>query len=109
MTGKERILKTLRFEEPDRPPHFEIMFQLEQEAFGLKFPDWGDWRDCQTREAKDRLVSRCMTIYEKIVERFQWDGLAVYFPWSDPDGVRAATAPFGNNNINSRHGGATRC
>ena len=26
MTGKQRMLKTLAFEEPDRPPHFEVMF-----------------------------------------------------------------------------------
>ena len=37
MTGKERILKTLRFEQPDHPPHFEVMFELEQEAFGRQY------------------------------------------------------------------------
>ena len=36
MTGRERFLKTLRFEEPDRPPHFEIWFQLTREAFGVE-------------------------------------------------------------------------
>ena len=35
MTGRERVLKTLRFEQPDQPPHFEIMFELEKEALGL--------------------------------------------------------------------------
>lgn len=96
MTGKERMLKTLAFEEPDRPPHFEIMFQLEKEAFGLQFPDGNAWEGC-TRGAKDRLIGQCMRIYEKIVERYRWDALAVFFPWSDPDGVRAAKRTFGND------------
>jgi len=39
MTGKERMLTTLRFVQPDRPPHFEAMFELEKEALGLQFPD----------------------------------------------------------------------
>lgn len=40
MTGCERMLKTLRFEEPDRPPHFEIWFQLAREAFGVEHPKY---------------------------------------------------------------------
>jgi uroporphyrinogen decarboxylase len=94
MTGKERMLKTLRFEEPDRPPHFETMFELEQEAFGLRFPDRTTWAGMNAAQ-KDRAVAQCMEIYARIVERFQWDALLVYWPWSDPDGVRAAKRTFG--------------
>lgn len=97
MTGKERMLKTLRFEEPDRPPHFEVMFELCEEAFGLSFPAMDDWGKCVTAADKHRLVSQCMTIYEKIVARYQWDALAVFFPWSDPDGVVAAKKTFGDD------------
>lgn len=95
MTGKERMLTALRFEEPDRPPHFEIMFQLEKEAFGLQFPEWKVWSS-GTRAEKDQAIGTCMEIYGRIVERYQWDALAVYFPWSDPDGVIAARKTFGN-------------
>ena len=95
MTGRERMLKTLRFEETDRPPHFEIMFELEHEAFGLKFPDRRLWADC-TAADKERMVEACMEIYVRIVERYEWDALAVYWPWSDPDGVRAAKRTFGD-------------
>lgn len=96
MTGKERMLKALRFEEPDRPPHFEIMFELEREAFGLSFPDRGSWARC-TGAAKDRQIGLCMEIYQRIVARYAWDALAVYWPWSDPDGVRAAKRTFGED------------
>jgi len=95
MTGKQRFLKTLRFEEPDRPPHFESMFELEQEAFGLRFPHRESWAGMDAAE-KARAVAQCIAIYERIVERYQWDALAVYWPWGDPDGVRAAKSAFGD-------------
>ena len=96
MTGKERMLKTLRFEQPDRPPHFEVMFELEREAFGLHFPDRRLWDGCTAAE-KERMIYLCMEIYVRIVERYQWDALAVYWPWSDPDGVVAAKKVFGES------------
>lgn len=90
MTGKERFLKTLRFEEPDRPPHFESMFELEREALGLQFPDRNDWAT-----DRERKIATCMEIYQRIVERYRWDALAVYWPWGDPAGVAAAKKTFG--------------
>ena len=94
MTGKERFMKTLRFEEPDRPPHFESMFELEREAFGLQFPDRNSWAGCDGAP-KQRQIAVCMEIYQRIVETYHWDALAVYWPWSDPDGVAAAKRTFG--------------
>lgn len=96
MTGRERMLKTLRFEEPDRPPHFEIMFELEKEAFGLEFPDRNAWYDC-SRTEKERMIGQCMEIYARIVERYEWDALAVFWPWCDSDGVIAAKQTFGDS------------
>lgn len=95
MTGKERMLKTLRFEQPDRPPHFEIMFGLVQEVFGKEFPTVQEWQMCSSSAEKSKLVDRCMELYQKIVSRYQWDALVVFFPWSDPDGVVAAKKVFG--------------
>lgn len=93
MTGRERMRKALRFEETDRPPHFELMFELEQEAFGLQFPDRNSW-DCPPR-LKQEKIATCMEIYARIIDRFRWDALAVYWPWADPDGVTAAREAFG--------------
>lgn len=94
MTGKERMLKTLRFEEPDRPPHWEQMFELEYEAFGLRFPDRNSWAGCSAAE-KQAKIATCTEIYERIVERYHWDALMVFWPWGDPEGVAAAKATFG--------------
>lgn len=96
MTGKERMLSTLRFEEPDRPPHFEVMFELEKEAFGLEFPERNAWSGCSAA-TKDCMIGQCMDIYQKIIERYHWDALAVFWPWSDPDGVVAARKVFGKD------------
>lgn len=96
MTGKERMLRALRFEPTDRPPHFEVTFELAYEAFGERFPEMNAWEGC-TAVAKERLIGQCMAIYEKIVERYRWDALAVYCPWCDPDGVRAAKSTFGED------------
>jgi len=95
MTGKERLLTALRFEQPDRPPHFEVMFELEHQAFGMRFPDRSRWASATSRE-KARMVGRCVDIYQRIVERFRWDALAVFWPWSDPEGVAAAKRVFGD-------------
>ena len=93
MTGRERMLRTLRFEEPDRPPHFEVMYELEWEAFGLRFPDRKLWAGCTPRE-KERMVGTCMEVYARIIERYDWDALLVFWPWSDPDGIVAARKAF---------------
>lgn len=93
-TGKERFFATLRFEQPDRPPHFEAMFELEREAFGLQFPDRNSWAACSHAE-KERKIATCMEIYERIIETYRWDALCVYWPWGDPDGVAVAQHAFG--------------
>jgi uroporphyrinogen decarboxylase len=95
MTGKQRFLKAVRFEPPDRPPHFESMFELEHEAFGLRFPDRNSWAGCSVAD-KERKIATCMDIYERIVDRYQWDALSVYWPWADPDGIAAAKKTFGD-------------
>ena len=61
MTGKQRFRQALRFEQPDRPPHFESMFELEHEAFGLRFPPRESWAGMTAGE-KGRAVAQCMVI-----------------------------------------------
>ena len=86
MTGKNRFNLALDFQPTDRPPHFESMFELEREAFGLQFPDRGSWAGCTSAEKAEK-IAVCMDIYSKIVQRFKWDALAVYWPWGDPSMV----------------------
>ena len=96
MNSRGRMLSALRFEQPDRPPHFESMFELEYEAFGLRFPDRNSWATMAPGQ-KDRAIGSCMEIYARIIKRYRWDALAVYWPWADPDGVAAAVKAFGQD------------
>lgn len=96
MNSRERMIAALSFIEPDRPPHFEVMFELEHEAFGLRFPDRNAWAGMSGPE-KDRAIGVCMEIYARIVGKYKWDALAVYWPWSDPAGVAAAKKAFGRD------------
>lgn len=96
MNSRDRMEKALNFEETDRIPHFEIMFELEKEAFGMKFPDRDSWSG-MTRKEKNASIGLCMDIYEKIIDIYSWDALAVYWPWGDPEGVSTAVKRFGRD------------
>ena len=98
MTGRERMQMTLRFEQPDRPPHWESMFELEREAFGLQFPDRTAWATCTAAE-KEQMIGQCMEVYARIIERYEWDALAVFWPWGDPDGIVAARREVGSDTM----------
>ena len=95
MTGRERIETTLRFEQPDRPPHFEIQFSLAREAFGINFPPGDEIKEA-VGARKDQLLGQCMDVYEKVVDRFGWDAILVLPPPQDPDGIAAAQKRFGD-------------
>lgn len=83
MNGRERMLTTLAFREPDRPPHFEEIFELTVEAFGRDFPSGKAIAEATATE-RTRLLHECVEIYALIVERFSWDGLCIWHPWDGP-------------------------
>lgn len=86
-TGRERMLAALDHQPTDRPPHFESMFELEFEAFGMRFPDRRSWAGMDAT-TKDRAIAGCLDIYARVIEEFRWDALCVYWPWGDPDDSR---------------------
>jgi uroporphyrinogen decarboxylase len=79
MTARERLAKALRFEAPDRPPHFEQMFELTEEAFGLSFPSEAEI-DAAAGAERARLFDLCAEIYARTAERFGWDAVLVWRP-----------------------------
>jgi len=104
MTGKQRMLKALRFEQPDRPPHWVSLFAPVLEAFGRDFPDLTDYSKTSPRRRKE-LLADCMPIYRLIVDRYRWDALAVWNPWCDADAVAAAKQEFGDEiMVGAMHG-----
>jgi uroporphyrinogen decarboxylase len=84
MTGRQRIFTTLQFQAPDRIPHFEEIFDLNEEAFGRSMPSMRAIQ-AATADEKDRLLHQCVEVYALIIERFRWDGLCIWHPWSGPE------------------------
>ena len=82
MTSRERIARTLAFKEPDRPPHFEQMFELQEEAFNLVMPSLEEICNSSGNE-REKLFSRCAEIYKRTVEEFGWDAVLVWRPAMD--------------------------
>ena len=79
MTSRERIAAALAFKEPDRPPHFEQMFELNDEAFGLVMPTNEEIIKARGIE-REKLFARCAEIYKRTVEEFGWDAVLVWSP-----------------------------
>lgn len=79
MLPKERIDAALNFLEPDRPPHFEQVFELTREAFGLDMPDEQSIQNAQGEE-RLALFEKCAHLYALTVERFRWDAVLVWRP-----------------------------
>ena len=98
MIGRERFAQAIDFRETDRPPHFEHMFELTAEAFGRPFPS-EEAIAAATSDERERLLNECVEIYGSIVERFNWDALAVWRPWGGPQQLqclRLAKAALGD-------------
>lgn len=81
MTSRERLEKTLRFEEPDRPPHFEQIFDLTDEAFELSYPDESEFINADEIH-KRMLFEKYAQVYAATAERYKWDAILVWKPAS---------------------------
>jgi uroporphyrinogen decarboxylase len=97
MNGRERFTKAITFQEPDRPPHFEEIFDLTQEAFGRRFPAY-DAVAKATGQERDRVLHELVELYGLIVERFKWDAVCIWNPWGGKemqDCIRLAKKELG--------------
>lgn len=81
MNQRQRFETAFNFTQPDRAPHFEQIFELEEEAFGLSFPTEEELNE-STGDKRKRLFEKCAIIYSKIIERFKWDAIVVWRPAS---------------------------
>lgn len=62
---------------PDKVPHFELSFQLDQEAFGKARPTPEEFLAAAPRE-RDHLLERYFQVWEHIIRRYGW--AAIYMP-----------------------------
>jgi hypothetical protein len=57
MNGRQRLAAVFGGQIPDKVPHLELVFQLEQEAFGTRWPSPAEI-DAATPAERERLMSR---------------------------------------------------
>jgi uroporphyrinogen decarboxylase len=79
MTRRERLQAVLEGRLPDKVPHFELVFQLPEPAFGLSWPTKEELDRATPRE-REALLERHFEIWERIVDRYDWS--AVELPTS---------------------------
>ena len=79
MENKKRLEMLLNGEIPDRPPHFELVFQLEKEVFGI---DWQTVREKTYASRKDRqeaLLATYLDVCHRLIDEFHWAAVPGWF------------------------------
>lgn len=78
-TNKSRLEAILRGQEPDVPPHFELVFQLAKEAFGIEFTPWEQLQNASQAE-REREAALQVEMAERLVDDYGWAALAGDIP-----------------------------
>jgi uroporphyrinogen decarboxylase len=98
MIQKERLQKVFDGEIPDKVPHFELVFQLEKEAFGMTWPT-KEQLDKASPKERDYLFEEYFEIWEKIIESYSWSAVqlhADYFGHFEGKIIPEGRKRFGN-------------
>jgi uroporphyrinogen decarboxylase len=93
MTGRERLQHILDGKTPDAPPHWELVFQLEKEMFGMD-PD-------SVREA-DRGAFQ-VDVYHRLIDEFGWAAVSGGY---DVQGISRVKSALGDKALVPAYEGA---
>jgi uroporphyrinogen decarboxylase len=86
MTGKQNLELILAGKVPDAPPHWELVFQIEKEMFGID-PDPVESAVYPSPEDKDRAVwAHQVNVFHRLVDELGWAAV--------PGGYSAAQVGF---------------
>lgn len=75
MTDKERLQCVMNGRIPDKVPHFELVFQIPEEAFGLSWPTREEVAKASPKE-REFTYERWFEINERIIDRYHWAAIA---------------------------------
>ena len=77
MNGRERLQAVFEGRIPDKVPHFEMVFQIPEAAFGLSWPTWPEMAAAKTDAERSRLLDKSLDIWEKIIERYDYAAVQI--------------------------------
>lgn len=74
MNGRQRLQAVFNGEIPDKVPHMELVFQLEEEAFQMSWPSQAEMA-AASPAGREQCLNRFFAIWEKIITRYDWAGI----------------------------------
>lgn len=77
MTGRERVEAVFKGTIPDKVPHFELVFQLPEIAFGKSWPTPEQLHRASSKERKF-LLEEYLDISEMVIDRYHWDAIQLH-------------------------------
>ena len=76
MTDKQRLEAAMSGVLPDKVPHFELVFQIPEQAFSLSWPTEKEVKSASSKE-REALYERFYEINERIIDAYHWAAIAV--------------------------------
>ena len=76
MNGRERLKAVFQGEIPDKVPHMELVFQLDEEAFQTTWPSYEEMA-CASPLEREQCKERYFWLWERIIQRYEWAGIQV--------------------------------
>jgi len=76
LTDKQRLEAVMSGIVPDKVPHFELVFQIPEQAFSLSWPTRDEALGASAKE-REVLYERYFEIHERIVDTYHWAAVAV--------------------------------
>jgi uroporphyrinogen decarboxylase len=98
MTPRNRLKAVFAGEVPDKVPHFELVFQIPEEAFGLSWPT-GEEMTAASPKERERVLERYFHISELILDRYEWAAIDLptsLYGFFDGEVIPRAVRRFGN-------------
>lgn len=89
--NKQRLESLLRGDIPDRPPHFELVFQLEKEMFQM---DWKPVREKNygsVQAKQDACLKFYIDMCHRIIDEFSWSAVPAWCYDDSIDSIEAIT------------------
>jgi uroporphyrinogen decarboxylase len=80
-TPRRRLIDALEIRQPRHiVPHFEMEFQLCEEAFGTDFPEEEAIQSASGAEL-DRMLGECTDLHIRVAETYEWSGIVAWRPY----------------------------